>query len=119
MKAELTPGQVSNYASCDALRDEDLPTAKVLIADKGYDSDAIRDEMAAGGGVPVIPHRRHRLEREPIDGHIYALRSLIERCFNQLKNTRRWATRYDKTATSFLGFIHLLAVRLWFRYLST
>ena len=119
MKTELTPGQTSDYVGYDALCDADLPPARVLVADKGYDADAIRDGVAAAGGTAMIPCRRHRLEQEPVDGYVYALRNRIERCFNKLKNTRRLATRYDKTAASFLGFIHIASVRLWFRYLST
>ena len=43
----------------------------------------------------------------------YALRNMVERCFNKLKNARRLATRYDKTADSYLGFIHIVSIRLW------
>ncbi len=48
--------------------------------------------------------------------YIYALRNRIERCFNKLKNSRRLATRYDKTAESYLGFVNLAAIRLWIRH---
>ena len=44
---------------------------------------------------------------------------MVERCINTLKNARRLATRYDKTATSYLGFIEIVSARLWFRHLST
>jgi transposase len=44
------------------------------------------------------------------------LRNRIERCFNRLKNSRRLATRYDKTAESYLGFVKLAAIRLWIRH---
>ncbi|MCP5080639.1 MAG: transposase, partial [Alphaproteobacteria bacterium] len=43
----------------------------------------------------------------------------VERCFNKLKCARRLATRYDKTALSYLGFIHIVSARLWVRSLST
>ena len=46
-------------------------------------------------------------------------RNLVERCFNKLKNSRRVATRYDKTVQSFLGFIDIASIRLWLRHLST
>ena len=67
----------------------------------------------------MIPARKTRKNPEPIDDFIYALRNLVERCINKLKNARRIATRYDKTATSFLGFIEIIDARLWFRHLST
>ena len=119
MKAEITPGQVSDYRGYDAVMDDHLPQPKVLIADKGYDSDAIREEVAARGGAAVIPARKTRNTPEPVDGFIYALRNLVERCINKLKNARRGATRYDKTAASYLGFIEIISARLWFRHLST
>ena len=51
-----------------------------------------------------------------IDGHIYALRNLVERCFSKLKHSRRLATRYDKTADSYVGFVLVAAIRLWVRH---
>lgn len=96
--------------------EEPGPEPKVLIADKGYDADAIREDLAARGATPVIPGKRSRKTPIPVDGHIYALRNRIERCFNRLKNARRFATRYDKLAETFLGFVNLLAIRLWIRH---
>jgi len=119
MKAAITPGQVSDYIGYGDTTDADLPPARVLIADKGYDSDAIRANVENKGGTPVIPARRNRTVPEPIDGFVYALRNRIERCINRLKNARRLATRYDKTSASYLAFIEIGAVRLWFRHLST
>lgn len=119
MKVSVGAGQASDYTGYDALTDPDLPAAGVLIADRGYDSDAIREDVAARGGTPVIPARRSRRNPEPISGLVYALRNRIERCINRLKNARRLATRYDKTATSYLGFIEIISARLWFRHLST
>lgn len=114
--AEITGGEASDYKGYDLVMDADAPEPKVLIADKGYDADRIRAHTEAKGGVAVIPMRRGRKVQAPIDGHIYALRNRIERCFNKLKNARRLATRYDKTAASYLGFIHIVSVRLWTRY---
>jgi transposase len=76
------------------------PEPKVLIADKGYDSDAVREDLAARKAEPVIPMRRNRKAQDPIDGAIDALRNLIERCFNKLKHSRRLATRYDKNRSA-------------------
>jgi transposase len=114
--AEITGGEVSDYKGYDLLMDADAPEPKVLIADKGYDADRIRQHIEATGGVAVIPMRRGRKLQVPVDDHIYALRNRIERCFNKLKNARRLATRYDKTAASYLGFIHIVAARLWAKH---
>jgi transposase len=99
------------------LQDEDRPSAKIFIADKGYDSNAIRTDIEAKGGTPVIPGRSNRKEPIPVEPFVYALRNQIERCFNKLKNARRLATRYDKTAQSYLAFIHIVSARLWINQL--
>ena len=91
----------------------DGPQPKVLLADKGYDADFIREDMEQRGGVAVIPTKRNRKQQIPVDGYIYALRNRVERCFNKLKNARRLATRYDKTAESYLGFIQIVSIKLW------
>lgn len=119
MKASVTAGQVSDHTGYDATADEDLPTCKVLVADKGYDSQAIRDDVREHGGTAVIPARRNRKVQPPVDGFVYALRNRIERCFNRLKNARRLATRYDKTITSYLAFVEIVSARLWVKHLST
>jgi len=89
------------------------PDPKVFLADKGYDSDHVRADIEARGGVPVIPMRKGRKVQIAIDDFVYALRNRIERCFNRLKNARRLATRYDKTAASYLAFIQIVSLRLW------
>jgi transposase len=96
--------------------DAEGPEPKVLIADKGYDADRIRDDMEERGGVAVIPMRSGRKVQLAIDQHIYALRNRVERCFNKLKNSRRVATRYDKTADSYTGFLHIASIRLWINH---
>ena len=99
--------------------DEPGPEPKVLIADKGYDSDAIREDLIERGAEPVIPPRKNRKVQQPIDGYIYALRNLIERCFSKLKQSRRLATRYDKTAASYIGFVLIASARIWVRHFVT
>lgn len=89
------------------------PEPKVVLADRGYDSDHIRETLEEKGAAAVIPTRRSRKLQIPVDGYLYALRNRIERCFNKLKNARRLATRYDKTKASYLGFVQIAAIRLW------
>jgi transposase len=112
----LTAGEAHDLKGYEALMNEDAPDPKVLLADRGYDSDAVRADVERRGGVPMIPTKKNRRMQIAIDSAIYALRNRIERCFNRLKNARRVATRYDKLADTFLGFIHLVAVRLWLRH---
>jgi transposase len=96
--------------------DAEAPDPKVFIADKGYDSDRVRADIERRGGVPVIPMRKGRKVQIAIDGFVYALRNRVERCINRLKNARRLATRYDKTAASYLAFIHIVSLRLWAKH---
>ena len=86
---------------------------KAFLADRGYDADAIRQEIAAAGVEAVIPARSNR--RNPVlhDREKYRRRNLVERLFNKLKNWRRVATRYDKTKESYLGFVALASIKLW------
>lgn len=85
---------------------------KPLIADKGYDADAIREELLFHGIDPVIPSTASRRAPIPYDREAYRERYLIERLFNKLKNWRRIATRYDKTALSFLSFTQFISAKL-------
>jgi len=88
----LTGGQVSDFKGYRPVMDADGPAPKVLLADKGYDADFIRQDMQKRGGVAMIPTKRNRLVQLPVDADIYALRNIVERCFNKLKNARRLAT---------------------------
>lgn len=90
----------------------DGPAPKVLLADKGYDADFIPEDTEGRGGTAMIPTERNRLNQLPVDPAIYALRNMVERCFNKLKNVRWLATRYDKTADSYLGFLYIVSIRL-------
>ena len=112
----LTAGEVSDYKGYMPIMDAEGPAPKVLLADKGYDADFIREDMGRRGGFAMIPTKKNRLVQIPVDGAIYALRNIIERCFNKLKNARRLATRYDKTANSYSGFIHVISIRLWMKH---
>jgi transposase len=84
-----------------------------LLADKGYDADAIREELANADIEAVIPPKSNRRNPVPHDRAKYRWRNQIERMFNKLKNWRRLATRYDKTADSYIGFVSLASVLLW------
>ena len=115
MRADVTPGQTSDHRGFDLVMGDDLPAPAALLGDKGYDSDRIRAWADARDAVPVIPMRRGRRKRKGVDRVLYALRNRIERCIGLLKHSRRVATRYDKTAESFLGFVDLACIRLWVR----
>ena len=119
----LTGGEVLDFKIYLPVMNADGPAPKVLLGDKpvlsevegGYDADFIRQDMESRGGLAMIPTKRNRLIQMPDDAAIYVLRNMVERCFNKLKNARGLATRYDKPADNYLGFIHLVSIRLWMR----
>ena len=84
--------------------------AEELIADKGFDSAQIRAQLASAGIQPVIPQRRRAKVPLWYDPDRYAERHLVENYFAKIKQFRRIATRYDKTASSFAGMINLTAL---------
>lgn len=98
------------------LMEEVAPDPTIMLADKGYDSDAIRADLEKRGADPVIPTKSNRKVQIPVEKATYALRNRIERFFNKIKHSRRVATRYDKLASSFLGFVQLATIRIWIRF---
>lgn len=84
-----------------------------FLANRGYDADAICEEIEAAGIEAVIPAKTNRRNPALHDRTKYKWRNLIERLFNKLKNGRWVATRYDQTKESYLGFVALASVKLW------
>ncbi len=110
----LTPGQAADIKRAPALIAG--MKAKGVIADKGYESNAFRDPIAASGMAAIIPSNRSRKVTIPHDKELYRTRNRIERCFNKLKHFRRIATRFDRQAgRPFMGFLHLAPAMLWMR----
>lgn len=115
----MTPGQASDAAAYGDLMDEDAPEPASMLADKGYDGDAIRGDLEARGIEPVIPAKSNRKVQRPVCPRTYADRNRIERFFSKIKHSRRIATRYDKLASSLLGFVQLATIRIWIRFVHT
>jgi len=91
---------VKGYAP---VMDQTGPQPRVLLADKGYDADFILADLAARGVAAVIPAKRNRKVQPVIDGHIYGLRNLVERCFSKLKTADDWqpdTTRPPKASSA-------------------
>ncbi|SFH93867.1 Transposase, partial [Paracoccus aminovorans] len=109
----LTAGQRGDAPQAEALI-ADLP-AEVIMADTAYDSDRLRETVAQKGAVAVIPNNPSRARKYPLDRHLYAQRQLIECCFSRLKQFRRVATRYEKTARNYLAVVTIAAIVLWIR----
>ena len=114
LRVVLGPGQ-----QADCRRAVDLLVAAKgagnVLADKAYDTDAVVASVVALGAQVVIPSKKNRLVQRVIDRNLYRDRNKVERFFSRLKQFRRLATRYDKTACSFLGMLHFVSALLWLR----
>lgn len=88
-------------------------SAGALLADKGYDADAILEQAKNQGMEAVIPPKRNRKIQREYDEELYKLRHLVENAFLHLKRWRGIATRYAKNSASFLAAIHIRCIALW------
>ena len=115
----LTAGQAHDGQIADTLLDHLVPRT-IVLADKAYDADRIRELIQDQGATPNIPPKSNRRWKPCFSKRLYRERNLIERFFSKLKHFRRVATRYDKLAANFLAMIQLASMRLWLRaYEST
>jgi transposase len=109
----LTGGE--RHDSTQALTLLDGMRGDYVLADKGYDADYIAKAVENIGAKTVIPSRSNSKNSRFYDVYLYKERNHIERLFGKLKQFRRIATRYDKTDSAFLGFIHLASILLWLK----
>lgn len=119
LRLGLSAGQAHDAPAALELLDQ-LEPRTIVLADKAYDGNAIRDLIEAQGAVPNIPAKSNRKWRPCFSKTLYRERNQVERFFNKLKHFRRIATRYDKLADNFLAMVKLASIRLWLRaYEST
>lgn len=111
MRCLLTGGEVADITQAQALL-ENIQTNAVL-ADKGYDANALIESIEASGAIAVIPPKGNRLIQRAYDRHMYKDRNLVERFFNRIKQFRRIATRYEKLDRNYLSFVHLVCAYVW------
>lgn len=109
----LTAGQKGDAPQAGSLIDG-LP-ARVVMAYTAYDADHFRQAIAQKGAIAVILNNPSRAIKHPLDAHLYAQRHLVECCFSRLKQFRRVATRFEKTARNYLAIVTLAAIVLWLR----
>lgn len=110
----LGPGQQADCARAGELLRAAAGAGHVLAA-KGYDTNQVLRLVADAGAGVVIPSKKTRLVSRSIDRNLYRDRNKVERFFSRLKQFRRLATRYDKTASSFLGMLHFVSALIWLR----
>lgn len=108
----LTAGQVADCREAEALIDA-LGEGDILLADKGYDSDAIRAKARERKAWANIPPKANRKGTFAFSAWLYRQRNLVERFFNRIKHFRGIATRYDKDPANYLAAVKLVATRIW------
>ena len=108
LRFTLTAGQCHDITQASALIKG--YSYQYVIGDKAYDSDAFIEEIVSHDATAVIPPRKNRTEIRTYDKELYKRRNIIERFFHRLKQYRRVATRYDKYAVRYLGFVYLASI---------
>jgi transposase len=109
----LTAGQEADVTRAGPLIDAHKADAYIL--DKAYDSDAVVETAKRQGAEAVIPPKKNRKVPREYDKHLYKERRKVEWFINLLKQYRRVATRYEKTARNFLGFVHVASIMVLLR----
>ena len=105
---QLTAGNVADVSQAEELLEE--VDAKTAVLDKGYDSDALRIWLFERGVTPCIPSKSNRIDPLPYSKATYRKRHVVENFFGELKTFRRVATRYDKLAETFFGWVMLAVI---------
>ncbi len=113
----LSPGQHADVSYAQSLLEQVPAQAQIqaVIADKGYDSKAVVAAVQTRGAEAVIPTLSTRKQQREIDKERYKDRNLAERFWNKVKQFRRVATRYEKTARNFLAFVQVASIMVLLR----
>ncbi|MEN6543461.1 IS5 family transposase [Parvibaculum sp.] len=111
----ITPGEAHDATAYDALMKQEADRPKTLLADKAYDTDAIRADLKRRGIKAVIPPKANRKVAIRYNKRLYRERNCIERVFGHLKINRAIATRYDQLAETFLDLLFLASARYWLK----
>lgn len=117
IRLKLTHGHAHDGRSAADMLDT-VGAGQMLLADRAYDSDALRRTLADRGATANIKPLRHRRQPPPFSAAAYRQRNLIERFFSKLKHFRAIATRYEKHAANYLALVQLAATQIWMRFMS-
>jgi transposase len=112
---KLTEGQAHDGRSADDMLGS-VVAGNILLADRAYDCDALRQTLTARGAWANVKPMPHRRNVPAFSAFLYRYRNLVERFFNKLKHFRAVATRYDKSPENFLASIKLASARIWMRF---
>jgi transposase len=112
---KLTEGQAHDGRSAEDMLDS-VGKGQTLLADRAYDSDALRDTLAERGAKANIKPMPNRVNIPKFNKRLYKKRNLVERFFNKLKHFRAVATRYEKHDANYLALVKLASARIWMRF---
>jgi transposase len=112
---KLTEGQAHDGRSAADML-ETVTQGTILLADRAYDSNLLRETLAARGAWANVRAMPHRLDPPAFSPFLYRYRNLVERFFNKLKHFRAVATRYDKLPENYLASVQLASIRIWMRF---
>jgi len=112
----ITPGEAADCKAYDILIDLPEQSPDALLADKAYDTDAIRGDLKERRIKPVIPPKSNRTRTIRYSKRLYRQRNCIERVLGHLKINRAIATRYDQLAENFLGMLFIASARYWIKF---
>ena len=112
---KLTEGQAHDGRSAADMLDT-IQAGHILLADRAYDSDALRQTLAERGAWANVKPMPNRKNVPAFSSFLYRERNLVERFFNKLKHFRAVATRYDKRSDNYLAGVKLASARIWMRF---
>ena len=114
---KLSAGQAHDGRSAADMLDR-LGPGQILLADRAYDSDALRKTLANRGAFANVKPMPRRINIPAFSSFLYRFRNLVERFFNKLKHFRAVATRFEKHDDNYLALVKLAAARIWMRFMS-
>jgi transposase len=114
---KLTEGQAHDGRSAVDMLDG-IGDGQILLADRAYDSDALRQSLAERGAWANVKPMPNRKNIPAFSQFLYRHRNLVERFFNKLKHFRAVATRFEKHDANYLALVKLAAARIWMRFMS-
>jgi transposase len=114
---KLTEGQAHDGRSAADMLGSVL-ARQILLADRAYDSDALRRTLADRGAWANVKPMPGRVNVPCFSPYLYRFRNLVERFFNKLKHFRAIATRFEKHDANYLALVKLAAAKIWMRFMS-
>jgi len=115
LRLAISPGEMHDIKAAGELLG-DIGADQMVLADRAYDADWLRQMVSAQGSWANIPPRANRRDPVCFSPHLYKARNAVERFFNKIKFFRRIATRYDKRGSNYLAMVKLAAIRLRLRF---